>query len=124
MVRVADSSALYAALVREDAHHADAREALAEPEPIVVPTEILVETINLLDLRVGRRAGREALASLMSLPHLSLADKVQFEAVRRIYDGNPGLSLADAFVVQTCRAMGAPPLSYDDDIVAAAGEPA
>jgi len=121
VTRVADTSVLYALLSRDDAHHEKAREDVSDPEPIVVPTEILVETVDLVSYRFGKEAGPRALEGLLSLPHVRVAEKVHIDAVQRVYAEAKGrLSLADAFVVQTCRALGARPLSYDDRIVKAA----
>lgn len=121
MVRVADTGVLYALFDEEDRHHAQARADVAEPEPILVPSEILVETAGLVRIRLGREAERTALRDLLGLPNLSMAPKVQVVAVRAVYESAGGkLSLADAFVVQTCRATGARPLAYDDDIRRAA----
>lgn len=120
-VRVADTSALYAFLVETDGHHTKAATALTNPDPIVVPTEILLETVQLLAYRFGWDAGRLALDALLSLPHVSVAEKVSFDGVRQVHAASKGrLSLADAFVVQTCRALGATPIAYDANIVKAA----
>lgn len=117
---MADTSALYAFLVESDAHHGKAVRALADPEPIVVPTEILVETVQLLAYRFGWEAGRGALDALLQLPHVGIAEKVAFEAVRQVHAAGKGkLSLADAFVVQTCRTLGATPLAFDASIAKA-----
>lgn len=119
-MRIADTSALYAFLVETDAHHAKAVDAIADPEPIAIPTEILVETIQLLAHRFGWVAGRGALDALLSLAHVGIAEKVTFEAVRQVHAASKGkLSLADSFVVQTCRAIGAAPLAFDANIVRA-----
>lgn len=122
MTRVADTSALYAFLTPDDAHHADAFKAVGEPTPIVIPTEILVETVDLVGLRKGREAARFAFDDLLGLPHVRVAEKVAIEAVREVHAGARGrLSLADAFVVQTCRALGAKPLTFDREIAKAVG---
>jgi len=91
---------------------------MADPEPVVVPTEVLVETIDLLAYRFGFPAGRKALDFLVGLPHIGIADKVDVAAVRAVHRGARGrLSLADSFVVQTCLALGAEALAYDQGIV-------
>lgn len=119
-MRVADTSALYAFLVETDGRHKKAATALTDPEPIVVPTEILVETVHLLAYRFGWAAGRTALDALLALPHVGVAEKVSFDAVRQVHAANKGrLSLADSFVVQTCRVLGATPIAYDANIVKA-----
>ncbi len=116
-MRVADTSALYALFSEDDRFHKRALKDVSAPEPIVVPSEILVETIDLLAYRFGRSAGRKALDSLFQLPHVSVAEKVELSAVGEIYSRGK-LSLADAFVVQTCVALGAEVLAYDRRIVA------
>lgn len=119
-MRIADTSALYAFLVETDAHHAKAVKAISDPEPIVIPTEILVETVQLLAYRFGWEAGRGALDALLALAHVGIAEKVAFEAVRQVHAAGKGkLSLADSFVVQTCRALGGAPLAFDANIVKA-----
>lgn len=108
---------LYALFDRDDEHHERARQDVARLEPIVVPREILVETINLIEYRVDRSVARDALQDLLQTPNLSMAEPVHVEAAQGIFAESAGvLSLADAFVVQTCLSLGATPLSYDDEI--------
>lgn len=122
MVRIADTSALYAFLDLEDDHHGKALEDIQDPEPIAVPSEILVETVDLVGYRQGKAAARAALEDIMGLAHTYVADPVHVAAVRSVFEDAAGkLSLADAFVVQTCRALGAEPLAYDKAIHAAVG---
>lgn len=117
MPRVADTSVLYAFAVADDAHHARAVKDVAMSEPIVVPAPILVETGDLLTFRHGWKVATGTLAALLDLPHLSPAEGVPFAAVQRVHAAAKGkLSLADAFVVQTCLALGSDPLSYDRNI--------
>ena len=119
MTRVADTSVLYALFSEGDRFHSRAKDDVGDPDPLVIPTEVLVETIDLLAYRFGSEAGRKALDSLLGLPHVRVAERVELPPVRRIYEAARGrLSLADAFVVQTCVALGADPLAYDEDILA------
>ena len=118
-MRVADTSVLFALFSEEDRSHESAVDDVGSSDPITIPSEILVETIDLLAYRFGAGAGSKALDFLLKLPHVSIAEKVEFSAVKGIYDGAKGrLSLADAFVVQTCAALGAGVLAYDRSIVA------
>ncbi|MFQ5909724.1 MAG: PIN domain-containing protein [Thermoplasmata archaeon] len=117
-MRVADTSALYALFSEEDRFHKRALEDMSAPDPVAIPSEILVETIGLLAYRFGPSAGRKALDSLLQLPHVSIAEKVELSAVKEVHDRAKGMSLADAFVVQTCVALGADVLAYDKRIVA------
>ena len=118
-MRVADTSALYALFSEDDQFHERAMIDVSVADSIIVPTEILVETVDLLTYRFGADAGKKALKSLIELPHVSVAEKVEISAVKEIHDKSEGtLSLADAFVVQTCVALGADELAYDERIVA------
>jgi predicted nucleic acid-binding protein len=117
-MRVADTSTLYALFSEDDRFHQRALKDVSAPEPIAVPSEILVETMDLIAYRFGPSAGKKALDAFVQLPHLSVAEKVELSAVKEIYDRAKGMSLADAFVVQTCVALGAEVLAYDKRIVA------
>jgi predicted nucleic acid-binding protein len=117
MVRVADTSALYALLNESDPHHTDARAAFEDPDPILMPTEILAETIQMVHYRKGPDAGRRVLEAVFALPQARIADPVDVAAVRQVYkDGKGRLSIFDAFVIQTCRQHAAAALTFDDDI--------
>ncbi len=117
-MRVADTSALYPLFDADDAHHEQARNDLANPTPVLIPSEILVETVNLLHYRFGWSPAHSALEALLSKPHTNLAQPVPMAGVQDTYKKAQGdLSLADATVVQTCRVHGATPLSYDEAIL-------
>lgn len=119
-MRVGDTSALYALFDADDAHHAAATKAVSDTEPIAVPTEILVETVGLIQYRIGWDAAKAALEDLRRTPHLRLAERVDQDAVAAVFLGSRGkLSLADAVVVQTCRALAAKPLAFDREILSA-----
>lgn len=118
-MRVADTSALYALFSEDDQFHERAMIDVSVTDSIVLPTEILVETVDLLTYRFGAGAGKKALESLIELPHVSIAEKVEISAVKEIFEKSKrALSLADAFVIQTCLALGADVLAYDKRIVA------
>ncbi len=119
MPRVADTSALYAVFDSDDKHHDEARETLGDPTPVEIPSEILVETVNLLEYRFTWENACRALESLLSKPHVSVAAGVPFAGVREVFQAAQGtLSLADAVVVQTARALGAEAWTYDGEIQA------
>lgn len=117
MKHVADTSALYALLNGTDPHHEAARERFDQIETIEVPASILSETIDLVAYRHTDSMAREAITALLELPNLRIAEPVHIEAVARLYTKAKGdLSLADAFVVQTCRSLAAPPFTFDEGI--------
>lgn len=118
MTRVADTSVLYALFSEADRFHGRAIKDVSDPDPIVLSTEVLGETIDLLKYRFGFDAGGRALDFLLGLPHLALAERVEVAAVRAVYRGARGrLNLTDSFVVQTCLALGAEALAYDRRIL-------
>ena len=119
MTRVGDTSVLYALFSEEDAFHERAMNDVGESEPIVVPSEILVETVDLIAYRSTHGTAKRALTYLLQLPHVSLSERVEVGAVQAIFDGAKGrLSFADAFVVQTCLSLAADVLAYDERILA------
>lgn len=121
MARIADTSVLYALFDADDEHHERARADVSDPTPIQVPSEILVETVNLIEDRSSWSTANRALGRLLERPHVGVCDPVPMDGVIEVFDRGEGeLSLADAIVVQTCRIHGADPLAYDADIQSSA----
>ena len=120
MTRVVDTSVLFAALNADDAHHRAARETLADPEPVHVPTEVLVETVDLVHHRFGKEAAKQAAVRIRALPHVRIADKVDVDGVIAVHAAHRSLSLADAVVVQTGRHLAATVLTFDKKLQRAA----
>lgn len=119
-MRIADTSCLYAAVIAEDAHHAEARARLAAPEPIIVPGEIFAETIALLQHRKSFDVALSAGSGFRALPHLRIESTPSAIASRawQEYESAAGkLSLPDAFVVAWSAHEGATPLTFDKEIV-------
>lgn len=113
-MRVADTSVLYALVYEADAHHANAVRLVGDEDPILVPSEILVELAQLIVYRWDHTAARKALKDILSLPHVSIGPRVSVAAACALFETAGGrLSLADSFVVQTCRETGASALTFD-----------
>jgi predicted nucleic acid-binding protein len=115
-MRVADTSVLYAAFVAEDAHHAKGKAALADDEPIVVPSEIFAETVALIQWRFTFEQARLVGAFVRGLPHVrieSSSNSVGKAAWDEYETAGGAISLPDAFVVAWVRAEGAKPLAFD-----------
>lgn len=122
MSRIADTSALYAAFVAEDKHHAEARKAFSRDEPTIVPSEIFAETLALLQYRLGFEAARSAGEALRGASHVRVgaATPSLVEAAWKAFVEAEGrLSMPDAFVVAWARAQSATPLTYDKEITRA-----
>jgi predicted nucleic acid-binding protein len=127
-MKVADTSALYALFLENDAHHAQATAQLVTGEPIVVPSEILTETIGLIQLRLGPAPAVAASRFLTVTPCLEIQptpddpwDNLQREARDCFEQGRGQLSQADAIVIAWCRKRNLEPWSYDRELVAAIG---
>lgn len=110
---------MYAVISERDAHHVQAVALLEREEPIVVPHEILVETVSLLQYRHGHGAARTAGDFFRSLPHVQVrpVPPARAEHAWRVFTAAGGkLSLADSVVVAWCRDEGWAPLTFDRDI--------
>ena len=115
-MRIADTSALYALFSATDAHHEAARAALEDPEPVVVPREIFVETLSLIQYRHGFDAALAAGLFLRALRHVKVRatpPRLAEDAWAAYADAKGALSLPDATVVAWCRREGAKPLAFD-----------
>ncbi|MEA3143655.1 MAG: hypothetical protein QOG31_979 [Thermoplasmata archaeon] len=125
-MKVADTSALYALFRENDAHHAKAKAQLATGEAIVIPSEILTETLCLIQLRAGFAPAQAAAAFLAKTPcvevqptHAEPWDDILGEAERCFGDSGGRLSRADAVVVAWSRKRRLAAWSYDRDLLAA-----
>lgn len=125
-MKVADTSALYALFRENDAHHAQAKAQLATGEPIVVPAEILTETLCLIQFRAGFAPARAAAAFLAATPCVEVQpthdepwDDILGETARCFEAAQGRLSRADAVVAAWSRKRRLPVWSYDRELLAA-----
>jgi len=124
-MRIADTSFLYALFSETDAFHERARRAAEEPEGIIVPAEILSETVALLHRRLGFALARASGTWLRDKGHIEIGTPSPelLEAAWRAYSGSRGrLSYPDSVVVAWCRGRRANPLAFDTKILAHARE--
>lgn len=108
-----DTSVLYAVFDEDDHHHEEAVRRLAAAWPLVIPSEVLVETLGLVKSRAGQQGRRAAHRYLLSLPHAEFTHETDLPAVLRIMEEEPGLSLVDAAVVWHCRRLPALAATFD-----------
>lgn len=120
VVRVADTSALVAFVSKEDAHHSKAVKAFREPDPVLLPQEILTETVDFLDGRFGFKTARDAAYDILNLRNIRIAPPIHVAAALGHFERNQGkLSFADCVVVETARSWAAPALTFDKGILKA-----
>lgn len=112
-MHVADTSFLIAVFDSSDPRQAKAREDLEKAAPVVIPTEILVETLGVLKVKASRRAATLALEKLLQLQNVTWSECCDFQGTLAIYRSIPALSFPDAVVVRECIARGVPPLTFD-----------
>src|SRR5688572_5686078 len=103
---IADTSALVSLATDTDHNHIPAKEAAARlhkvSRPIILPTDIFVETVNVLGKRSGHKTALKAAAELLrpegqfvlieTTPYLS-------KALEKFKDQAPGVSLTDCIVM-------------------------
>jgi predicted nucleic acid-binding protein len=110
---IADTSALVSLATDTDHNHIPAKEAAARlhqvSRPIILPTAIFVETVNVLGKRSGHETALKAAAELLRpgsqfvliemTPYLS-------RALEKFKDQAPGVSLTDCLVMAVADAYG------------------
>lgn len=118
-MRAIDTSLLYALFNEADQWHGEARRAVQEHRPIVVPPGILQETLDLLAYRHGVVAARRALEWMEREDGFILADsRAHQQAIPLFLDDGfdrkkRSLSFADAWCVAHAREAGIPLLTKD-----------
>jgi predicted nucleic acid-binding protein len=118
-----DTSLLYALFNEADIWHADAKRAIQQNSPVVVPPGVLQETLDLVRLRQGQSAAKAAFAWLSTHPQIRLAASSSDQshaAALAFLAGSPtaatwkAYSFADVWCVAHARTLGVPLLSRDD----------
>lgn len=119
MSRVADSSFLIATMDEDDPRRPEARERAGDPAPILVPPEVLGETIGVIQARVGHEAARTVWDGLGHLPNLVFLNSTQGDEIAGVFlEADGDLSWVDAAVVVHCEREDAEPLCFDPAIEA------
>ncbi len=117
MSKVVDSSFLIALFDEDDHRHERAWGQAEEPEPLLVPPEVLTETLGVMHARFdyGIADGiREGLGKIPTVVHLNTTPQ---EHIGQIFqEANGVLSWTDAAVVAHCLVEEAEPLCFDSDI--------
>ena len=119
-MQVADTSFLYALFSRTDEFHARALKDARGVESLLIPAEILSETIALIQYRQGFPAARSAGAWIQGRQgiQLGLPSRRILARAWRTYDSSRGrVSYPDAVVLAWCAARAALPLAYDSAIL-------
>lgn len=119
-LRVADTSFLYALFSKSDEFHARAIEQVRLPDPLVIPAEILSETLALIHYRQGFSAGRASGEWLRSqgLIRIGIPTRKLLARAWRVYvSGRGRLSYPDSVVLAWCSEHDATPLAFDSAIL-------
>lgn len=118
---VADTSFLYALFSESDAMHARAVREGGNLESLLVPAEILSETLALVHYRQGFDLARSAgeWVRTQDIVEIGISTRSTLDRAWHEYQGALGrLSYPDAIVVSWCRSTGARPLSFDRHLLA------
>lgn len=113
-MHIVDSSFLVAVFDQSDPRQVQARQELEKAAPAIIPTEILVETLGVLKVKVGRASASDALEKLLRLPNVTWSECCDFQGSLEVYRRFAALSFPDAIVVRECKSRDAPPLTFDD----------
>lgn len=121
MTSVADSSFIITIFDRDDPRHGAARDLARDPEPILVPPEVLGETLGVVHARHGYDLELEVWQGLLAIPNLSVGEQAAPGRTGAVFEEAGGtLSWVDAAVVARCREEDAQPPALEPDIVEAA----
>ena len=122
-MRVADTSLWIAFFSDGDKFHAQAVPLVEDGEPILVPFEVLAETLGVIQARYGRSVAREVYRQMVALPHVEVIDEVRLHETRDLWlSAEKNLTWVDAAVVVLARARAAAVLTFDRDIHATMAE--
>ncbi|MDP9023176.1 MAG: PIN domain-containing protein [Actinomycetota bacterium] len=120
MTVLVDTSALYALLVATDAAHDVARRAFArhaEPGRLVTHNYVVVETVSLLQVRIGTDAVRSLVDELLPALIVGWVDaETHAAALARVADGPRSVSLVDRVSFAVMRRRGiTTAFAFDED---------
>lgn len=121
-MRLADSSFLYALFLTGDPNSQRAEREAAVNEPILVPSEVLAETLGVLARRKGIDFARMAKHWLESKPHFQMAftQRQHYDIATRFFARPPErLNYVDALLVAWARVSGARLVTYDEGLARA-----
>lgn len=122
-MRLADSSYLLALFLSGDRNHSTAWEETARADPIMVISEVLSETLGVLQKRKGIDFARMAKEWLESKPHVQFAFTLRqhFDVASRVFAKAPErVNYVDAVLVAWVLDTGARLLTFDADLQRAA----
>jgi len=118
-LRVVDTSFLYALFSGTDAFHERALREAKQYDSVLLPPEILSETVALIHYRQGFEAARNAgqWISAQRAFRIPASDESFAWVPWRVFRTWRGkLSYPDAVVVAWCRQLRGAPLAFDDTI--------
>lgn len=114
---VVDSSFLIALFDEDDHRHGTAWGQAEEPEPLLIPPEVLTETIGVMHARFDYRIADGIWEGLGRIPTVVHLNSTTQERIGPIFqEENGALSWTDAAVVAHCLTEDAQPLCYDPAI--------
>lgn len=117
MSRVADSSFLVALFDEDDHRHGSAWERAEDPDPVLVPPEVLTETLGVMQARYGHGVADGIWEGLGTIPTVVHLNSTRQENVAPVFrEAGGALSWTDAAVVAHCLREDAEPLCFDDAI--------
>lgn len=116
MKAVADTSWLIAHINAEDRFHRQARKESESAQLVHIPAAIWVEFLNLLQYRFGgHSSATRASQQIRDARNVQLGDRLDDEAVQRVWRKHSKLTYADAAAVAEARRLGLELLTFEED---------
>lgn len=122
-MRLADSGFLVALFQSGDRNYDAAEREASKPEPILIISEVLGETLGILQKRKGLDFARMVKQWLESKPHFQFAftQRAHFDVASRVFAKAPErVNWVDAVLVAWAASVPAELVSFDQDLVRAA----
>ncbi len=119
-LRIADTSFLYALFSKTDVFHSRAREEAMKADPVVVPAEILSETLALIHYRRGFASARAAGLWIRSKGLIQIgipSRRLVARAWQVFASGRGRWSYPDSVVLAWCAERAATPLAFDSALL-------
>lgn len=104
--RVVDTSVLLASVAPDEPHHGDSLRLLAEPGPLVIPNEVLIETLGVITHRNGRPAAKRFLRALEETEGVEMDHASDVREALALCKKRRSLSVVDAVGVVMAWRMG------------------
>lgn len=118
-MRIADSSFLVALFLSGDRNYHDAEREAELSDPILIPSEVLSETLGVFQRRKGIDFARLIKQWVDRQPHFQIGftERLHYDTASVIFaKSSERVDYVDSLVIAWSLARGAPVITYDEDL--------